>query len=200
MKRSPGLIELSRREFCAFACVGAAGAALAACFEGGKGGIQTGGLDGTDPNGNGVIDAPSSGSSGGSGSNVAPHADGGMAPGADAGIAATCSGTYTDVGAPSTYSVNTPKYVSAISMFVVKDASGFYAMTSKCTHQGVTLNNYSGGSFHCDAHGADFDLDGTAIDGPTSKALQHYSMCTLASGNLGVETTVKVAASVRLVA
>jgi hypothetical protein len=38
------------------------------------------------------------------------------------------------------------------------------------------------------------------LGGPTSKALQHYSMCTLASGNLGVETTIKVAATIRLVA
>jgi Rieske Fe-S protein len=96
--------------------------------------------------------------------------------------------------------VNVPKYVSAIAMFVVKDSSGFYAMTSKCTHQGVTLNNYSGGSFHCNAHGADFDINGAVQDGPTSKALQHYSMCTLSSGNLGVETTIKVAATIRLMA
>jgi Rieske Fe-S protein len=197
MKRAPGLIELSRRDFCAFACLGAAGATLAACFDSGKA-VQTGGLDGTgDNNGDGTPDAPQSS---GSGSNVGPHPDAGSGPTPDGGVAATCSGTYTDVGTPASYTANVPKYVSAIAMFVVKDSSGFYAMTSKCTHQGVTLNNYSGGSFHCNAHGADFDINGAVEDGPTSKALQHYSMCTLASGNLGVETTIKVAATVRLVA
>jgi nitrite reductase/ring-hydroxylating ferredoxin subunit len=186
------LIELSRRDFCAFACMGAAGAALAACFDSGTGAVQTGGLDGTG-NGNPLPDAP------GSGSNVGPHQDGGTGS-TDGGVAASCAGTYTDVGAPSSYSLNVPKYQSAIGMFVVKDSGGFYAMTNKCTHQGVALNNYSGSSFHCPAHGADFDINGAVLDGPTSKALQHYSMCTLASGNVGVETTVKVAATVRLMA
>jgi Rieske Fe-S protein len=199
MKRALGLVELSRRDFCAFACLGAAGATLAACFDSGKGAVQTGGLDGTGDNGDGTIDASQSSGSG-SGSNVGPHPDAGTGPTPDGGVAATCSGTYTDVGTPASYTVNVPKYVSAIGMFVIKDSSGFYAMTSKCTHQGVQLNNYSGGSFHCNAHGADFNINGAVLDGPTSKALQHYSMCTLASGNLGVETTIKVAATVRLVA
>jgi Rieske Fe-S protein len=193
MKRAPGLVELSRRDFCAFACLGAAGATLAACFDSGTGAVQTGGLDGT---GDGTVDA----STGGSGSNVQGHPDGGMGS-TDGGVAgATCSGTYTDVGAPSTYTLNTPKHVTAINMFVVKDSNGFYAMTGRCTHQGVTLNNYSGGSFHCSAHGADFDINGQVQDGPTSTPLAHYSMCTLASGNLGVETTIKVGSTVRLVA
>ena len=189
MKRVPGLIELSRRDFCAFACMGAAGATLAACFDSGTGAVQTGGLDGTG-NGNPLPDAPS-------GSNV-NHPDGGT--GGDGGVAASCAGTYTDVGAPSSYSLNVPKYQSSIGMFVVKDSGGFYAMTSRCTHQGVTLDNYSSGSFFCPAHGATFDINGSVLGGPTSKSLQHYSMCTLASGNVGVETTVKVAATLRLMA
>jgi nitrite reductase/ring-hydroxylating ferredoxin subunit len=199
MKRAPGLIEVSRRDFCAFACLGAAGATLAACFDSGKGAVQTGGLDGTGDN-NGTVDAPSAGSGSGSGSNVQPHPDGGTGPTPDGGVAATCSGTYTDVGTPASYTVNVPKYLSSIGMFVVKDSSGFYAMTSRCTHQGVTLNNYSGGSFHCNAHGADFNINGAVLGGPTNTPLAHYSMCTLASGNLGVETTIKVAATVRLMA
>src|SRR5450432_2412736 len=117
MKRAPGLIEVSRRDFCAFACLGAAGATLAACFDSGKGAVQTGGLDGTG-DGNGTVDAPTGGGGGGggSGSNVQGHPDGGMGS-TDGGVAATCSGTYTDVGATSSYTLNTPKYVSAIKMF-----------------------------------------------------------------------------------
>ena len=187
------MIELSRRDFCAFACLGAAGATLAACMDSGKGAVQTGGLDGTG-DGNGTVDA----SSAGSGSNVT-HPDGGTSN-PDGGVAASCSGTYTDVGTPASYTLNVPKYMSSIAMFVVKDSGGFYAMTSRCTHQGVTLNNYSSGSFYCPAHGAQFSINGAVLGGPTSTALAHYSMCTLASGNLGVETTIKVAASVRLMA
>jgi Rieske Fe-S protein len=185
MKRASGLIELSRRDFCAFACLGIA---AAGCLDSGTGAVQTGGLDGT---GNGQSPDAGSGS-------VLPT-DGGVTN-PDGGVAASCTGTFTDVGAASTYTLNTPKYLSAIAMFVVKDATGFYALTSRCTHQGVTIQVSGGTKFHCNAHGADFTFNGAVIDGPTSKALQHYAMCTLANGNLGVETTLKVAATDRLVA
>src|SRR5664279_1994798 len=183
MKQASGLIELSRRDFCAFACLGIA---AAGCLDSGTGADQTGGLDGT---GNGQSPDAGSGS-------VVPG-DGGVTN-PDGGVAASCTGTFTDVGAASTYALNTPKDLSSIAMFVVKDAGGFYALTSRCTHQGVTLQISGTTKFHCNAHGADFTFAGAVIDGPTSKALQHYAMCTLANGNLGVETTMKVAATVRL--
>ncbi|CAN5643979.1 hypothetical protein BH11MYX1_BH11MYX1_52160 [soil metagenome] len=184
MKRAPELVELSRRDFCAFACLGITLAS--GCLDSGSGSVQTGGLDGT----NGGPDA---------GSGAAVHHDAAVGTPDAPVTAATCSGSFTDVGAASTYTLNTPKYVSAIGMFVIKDASGFYALTAKCTHQGVTLTRQTT-KFHCNAHGADFTFTGAVIDGPTTKALQAYAMCTLANGNLGVETTVKVASTVRLVA
>ena len=188
MKRSTGLVELSRRDFCALASLGLA---AAGCLGSGNGSVQTGGLDGTGDGNGGGPDA---------GSGAVTHPDGSVAT-TDGGTttAATCSGTYTDVGAPSTYALNTPKYNSATKMFVIKDSSGYYALTAKCPHQGVTIN-YAPTSFHCPAHGADFTVTGAVIDGPTSKALQAYAMCTLANGNLGVETATKVASTVRLVA
>ncbi len=188
MKRHTELVELSRRDFCALACLGLA---AAGCLDSSSGSVQTGGLDGTGGGGNGNPDA---------GSGAVTHPDGSVTT-TDGGTtsAATCSGTYTDVGAPSTYALNTPKYVSAINMFVVKDAGGYYALTAKCPHQGVTINSATT-SFHCPAHGADFTLTGAVIDGPTSRALQAYAMCTLPSGNLGVEPATKVASTVRLVA
>ncbi len=191
MKRVSGLVELSRRDFCAFTAVGAAlGIALHGCVDSG-GAVQTGGLDGT---GNGHSPDAGSGSVPGDGS--VPPGDGSVPPG-DAGVTATCSGTYTDVGAASTYTLNTPKYVSAIRMFVVKDSGGFYALTARCPHEGVTVTP-TGSKFHCNAHGADFTYNGAFIDGPTNRPLQHYAMCTLANGNLGVESTMTVAATVRM--
>jgi nitrite reductase/ring-hydroxylating ferredoxin subunit len=187
MKRVSGLVEVSRREFCVFAAMGLA---LNACVDGGNGGVQTGGLDGS---GNGQSPDAGSGS-------VVPG-DGSVTVNPDGGVAVTCSGTYTDVGAASTFTLNTPKYFSAIKMFVVKDSGGFYALTAKCTHQQVIISVPTGETqFHCPAHGADFTFNGAVIDGPTNKALQHYAMCTLASGNLGVETTMTASATARLVA
>ena len=180
MRRVPALTEVSRREFCAFAC----GVALAGCFGDNGGAVQTGSLDGSD--GNAGPDA----------STVNPP-DGGHA---DGGVAATCSGTYFDVGTPASFLLNTPKqFGSPNYIYVVRDANGLYALTSKCTHQGV-VTNISGSQFHCNAHGANFTFNGVVTTGPANKALQHYAMCTLANGNVGVQTSIKVDASARLVA
>lgn len=194
MRRAPALREVSRRDFCAFACLGAAGAAFAGCFGGGSGAVETGGLDGTDGTGDPHVDA----------STGVIHPDGGSGSGSGSGSGAgpTCSGTYLDVGAPASFVLNTPKlFGSPNYFFVVRDASGLYALSSKCTHQGVALTP-SSTKFHCNAHGADFTLNGAVIDGPISsaKVLVHYSMCFLANGNVGVQKSMVVAATTRLVA
>jgi Rieske Fe-S protein len=189
MRRAPELVEASRREFCAFACLGAAGAAfLASCSTSGGDAVGTGGLDGVDGNGN-PVDA----------SNVTHPDGGGSGSGSGSGSnGGTCTGSATDVGAPSSFVLDTPKLISASAMFIVRDANGLYALTSRCTHQGVTLSAQTAQSrFHCNAHGADFTFNGAVIDGPTSKALQHYALCLLPNGNVGLQTT-QVAATVRL--
>jgi nitrite reductase/ring-hydroxylating ferredoxin subunit len=157
---------------------------LPACLDGDHGAIQTGGLTGSD----GTL-LPDAGSPGD-----------GMMMGGDGGVA-SCSGTFFDVGAASSFVINTPKmFGSPNYIIVVRDAGGLYAMTSKCTHQHVVVNPWDGSSFHCNAHGADFSLTGSVIDGPTSKALPHYAMCTISGGHVGVETSTVVAATQRLVA
>jgi len=181
MRRAKGLIELSRREFCGFVCLGAAFAA--ACTDGETGAVQTGGLNGSDgtlpPDG-----GPSDGNSGG---------DGGTMAGA-------CSGTYVDVGLASSFIANKPKiFGSPNYFFVVRDANGLYALTSKCTHEHVVVND-TGARFLCPAHGAEFTYNGAVIAGPTSTPLVHYAMCTLPNGHVGVQTPMHVSASTRLVA
>ncbi len=185
MRRSSGL-GLSRREFCGGVC---AGAILVGCTNG-VGAIQTGGLTGGGDDDQQQPDASTQQHpDAGSGSNPPPPAD--------AASAATCTGTETDVGAPSTFALNTPKYFSSGSFFVVRDSQGLYALTAKCTHEGATTT-VSSGVFYCPRHGAQFTFDGDVISGPVSKGLKHYSMCTKSNGNVAVNTSVTVAETVRL--
>ena len=187
MRRAKGLTELSRRDFCGLAC---AGVALAGCSNG-LGAIQTGPLgagdDGVTP------DAP----------NGNPNPDAGIGPDAHAGGAdasmsgVACTATTTDVGAASTYLMNKP--VLHGSFFVVRDANGLFAVSAKCTHEGA-LMQVSGSDYYCPRHGAQFTFDGTIVSGPVSTGLVHYAMCNLANGNIGVETSLTVAKSQRLVA
>jgi nitrite reductase/ring-hydroxylating ferredoxin subunit len=108
-----------------------------------------------------------------------------------------CTGTTVDVGAPSTFQLNKPVYNSSGRFFVVRDAGGLYAVTAICTHEGA-ICTISGADFRCPRHAALFTFDGSIVSGPVTRALQHYSMCTLPSGNVAVDKTMVVAKTDRL--
>ena len=180
MRRADGLFDITRRDVCIGACVGVA---LAACVDGSSSVIGTGGLNGGDDgSGNAPVDAHQ-----------------GSATGDAMIVSGACSGTATDVGAPSTFVLNTPVYFSSGKFFVVRDSSGLYALTALCTHEGAVTDVQSG-HFYCPRHGATFTFNGAIISGPVNRPLVHYSMCTLPSGHVGVVTTMQVAATTRLAA
>ena len=111
---------------------------------------------------------------------------------------ATCPATgVTDVGAASAFALNQPKYFSSGNFFVVRDSGGLYALTARCTHQGVTVED-DGSEFACPAHGATFDYNGTVTGGPTFTNLVHYEMCLIGNGHVGVVKSKTVAQSDRL--
>jgi len=177
MRRARGLVAISRRDFCRAAAIGLA---VVGCTDGSIGVIHTGPLGGDDtttpPDGSPPIDGPP------------PPPD---AP------AATCVGGELDVGAPGSFVLDTPVYVSSSRLFVVRDSGGLYALTARCTHDGVTCEVQSS-RFHCPRHGALFTYDGAIISGPVTRPLKHYAMCTLPNGNVAVNTATTVSASTRL--
>ncbi|MDB4957412.1 MAG: Chitinase [Myxococcales bacterium] len=182
MKRAHGLVEISRRELCVGGCVSLL---LAACTDGSSGAVETGPLGG---GGHGT--QPDAGTTGGSDGSVANP---------DGGVAATCGPTAIDVGAASSFVLNTPKYFSTGRCFIVRDSGGLYAVSSLCTHEGA-INGVSSGHFLCPRHGATFTFNGNVIGGPVSTGLKHFAMCTLANGHVGVTPSMVVAQATRLVA
>jgi cytochrome b6-f complex iron-sulfur subunit len=194
MKRAEGLeVIVTRRHFCGgvATCLGAA--FVASCADGdGTSVVQTTGLNGPDGEQN-------MGSGSGSGSGSGMHLDAGVTTDAG-GTTATCPATgATDVGAASTFTANVPKYFSSGNFFVVRDSGGLYALTARCTHDGVTISAESS-DFYCPAHGATFTFDGTVTQGPAFNPLVHYAMCTLSNGHVGVVKSQTVSQSQRLVA
>ncbi|MCE9573251.1 MAG: Rieske (2Fe-2S) protein [Deltaproteobacteria bacterium] len=116
----------------------------------------------------------------------------------DAGSAGpACTGGQVDCGAASAIAIGTPKRISGTNVYIVRDAGGLFAVSSKCTHEGAQ-NNVTSGHFHCPRHSANFNFDGSIISGPVSRALAHYALCVLANGNVGVDTVTTVAATQRL--
>lgn len=121
-------------------------------------------------------------------------------PAADASVGSggMCPTTGAlDVGAPSTFTQNTPVYFAMGFLFVVRDANGLYALTARCPHQGFTTR-VQGNDFVCPRHGSLFSFDGTVLTGPATAPLVHYAMCTLSNGNVGVFTAQTVPDTQRL--
>jgi nitrite reductase/ring-hydroxylating ferredoxin subunit len=178
-------------------CLGLA--MLSGCVDGDTGVIETGPLGGNGSGGgqgsNG--DTPDAGGGGGGGGGGGTDAGSGTTtPDAPAGATCPASGA-TDVGAPSSFQMNTPVYKSSGNYFVIRDSGGLYAVSARCTHEGATCtiqSNY----IYCPRHAARFDFNGGPVSGPVFTALSHYAMCLLPNGNVGVITSQKVAKTDRL--
>ena len=137
------------------------------------------------------------GSGGGGGGGGGGNAD--MASSSPDMATGGCTALPTAAGNASSYTVGgTPKMYGSGSkeFFVVRDSGGLYAVSAICTHSGCT-NEYSGGGFSCPCHGATFDLNGGSPTSPAHTALKHYAMCVDASGNITVNTSTSVAATLR---
>jgi len=179
MKRAEGLCVISRRGLCG-GLASCLGLVLVDCVDGHSNVVQTGALDGP-------------------GSERSDAAiDTGMP--IDSGPAPSCpTSGVTDVGAPSSFVAGTPVYVASGNFFVIRDAGGLYALTARCTHEGVTVVDDTT-QLVCKKHGATFTYDGDVTNGPAFFPLVHYEMCTLSNGHVGVVISQIVAKTQRLAA
>ncbi len=176
MKRAEGLLVISRRGFCS-GLAGCLGLALVDCTDG-RAPVQTGPLgDHPDAGPDAAVDAAST---------------------IDSGPGATCPATgATDVGPPSAFLLGKPVYNATGKYFVIRDSGGLYAITARCTHELVIIND-DGMQFNCPRHGALFTYNGDVTKGPAFFPLVHYAMCTLANGNVGVLPSQTVPKTQRL--
>ena len=119
----------------------------------------------------------------------------GQSSGPDA--SGSCGSQSIDCGPASTFMSEMPVFFSSGIFFVVRDASGLYAVSATCTHEGGTIN-VVGTDYVCPRHGATFDFDGNVLGGPAPLPLPHLEMCMLGNGNIGVNPSVKVPETQRL--
>ena len=93
----------------------------------------------------------------------------------------------------------THDYRNLAGFFLIKDATGIYAMTTICTHQGCTVGVPVGTEIICPCHGSKYDLAGGNLLGPAVLPLVHFAVTEPTPGGaLVVNTAQTVAASVRL--
>jgi Rieske Fe-S protein len=61
-------------------------------------------------------------------------------------------------------------------VFVFNSPSGFYVISSVCTHLGCNVRHVAGEGFTCPCHGSRFDVNGQVISGPAPRSLAWFGM------------------------
>ncbi len=108
----------------------------------------------------------------------------------------TTTDTKTALLATATGTVRDYRNLGAF--WLIRDATGIYAMTAVCTHLGCVIGQ-GGPAFACPCHGSEYNLGGTVTLGPATQALRHFSVTEPSPGAaLVVDTGAVVASDVRL--
>jgi len=55
------------------------------------------------------------------------------------------------------------------------DATSVKVLTATCTHEGCTVDRFSGSQFVCPCHGSEFTTAGAVAKGPANRSLQSFS-------------------------
>ena len=120
-------------------------------------------------------------------------------PAAPAHAGGPLSTTDTKAGLLATPDGTTRDYRNLGNFFLMKDATGIYAMTAICTHLGCTVGLPNGSLILCPCHGSQYNLAGGNVVGPATQPLVHFSVAEASPGGvLVVNTALTVSASTRL--
>jgi cytochrome b6-f complex iron-sulfur subunit len=109
--------------------------------------------------------------------------------------------TFGDVtaGKVADFPEGTLVQVPASPAFLGRDAGGFYALTSTCTHAGCGVfvrGSGASASLECPCHGSRFDRSGAVLGGPAAAPLVHFAVEIMA-GDVIVHGGVRVDAATR---
>lgn len=54
-------------------------------------------------------------------------------------------------------------------------ATSLAVLTATCTHEGCTIDGFSGSQFVCPCHGSTFTTSGAVVKGPANRSLQQFT-------------------------
>lgn len=119
-----------------------------------------------------------------------------------------CGSTITEDGAGGMIQGGPAKDVpegsltaqSQAAVALGRDASGLYAVTTICTHQGCDIRSsgtIDAAGLACGCHGSRFDSNGGVVNGPAARPLDHYGVLIDDAGNWVIDTGTVVSAEKR---
>jgi cytochrome b6-f complex iron-sulfur subunit len=101
--------------------------------------------------------------------------------------------TRFSLGLPDALAVGSVTTDEKHHAFVVRQAAGFWALSSVCTHLGcIARYRPDEQIIACPCHGSRFALDGGVLHGPAPRPLHQLSMSLSETGELVVDTATEV--------
>jgi cytochrome b6-f complex iron-sulfur subunit len=95
--------------------------------------------------------------------------------------------TRFPIGRPDDFPPGNPTFMSEKRLFIFNSSTGFYAISSICTHLGCNVNHVNGDGFACPCHGSRFDRNGLVVHGPAPRPLAWFGLSLSPRGELVVD-------------
>jgi len=97
-------------------------------------------------------------------------------------------------GFPREYAVDAvdTRYKASNSVWIVREAKGFYVLSTVCTHLGCTPNWLAAEEkFKCPCHGSGFIKTGVNVEGPAPRPLERFKVGLAEDGQLLIDKNTK---------
>jgi cytochrome b6-f complex iron-sulfur subunit len=97
-------------------------------------------------------------------------------------------------GFPSEFAVGAvdERFKASFGCWIVREPTGFYALSTTCTHLGCTPNWLAADEkFKCPCHGSGFLRTGINIEGPAPRPLERYKITMADDGQLLIDKNTK---------
>jgi cytochrome b6-f complex iron-sulfur subunit len=92
------------------------------------------------------------------------------------------------IGSPEDYPIDSVTLIPEQQVYIVRLPTGFTALSAVCTHLGcLTQWHPDTGLIACPCHGSKFKNDGTVLQGPAPRPLDHFALSIMPDGNLLVD-------------
>jgi cytochrome b6-f complex iron-sulfur subunit len=97
-------------------------------------------------------------------------------------------------GFPDEFAVDqvSERFKASFGVWIVRENSGFYALSTTCTHLGCTPNWLAAEEkFKCPCHGSGFIKTGINIEGPAPRPLERYKITLAEDGQILIDKNTK---------
>ena len=105
--------------------------------------------------------------------------------------------TAFELDAPEAYGAGAAVHVAEAGAWLLRDAAGLYAISTRCPHLGCTVERQAAG-FRCPCHGSEFAPDGAVQRGPADQPLTYLTLTRNSAGRVVVHTDQPAAPAARL--